>query len=165
MKGGTLALALAFAALGRGPAHAESGSAAGGARVWEVNGIRLEASQVERLARDIARQTVVAVERQGGLALRDEQSEALESIYRSVALDTYGEVVRVVNREDLADAEKEAEVKRLVIAGQERSTGQVAEVLDPEQYATYRVWEQKQIESFRQRGLWGSDRHGRRRRR
>jgi hypothetical protein len=162
MTGRTLALAVALAALGRAPAHAES---AEDTRVWEVNGIRLEASQVERLASDIARQTLVAVERLDGLGLRGEQGEALESIYRTVALDTYDEVVRVVNREDLADAEKEAEVKRLVIAGQERSTLQVAGVLDPEQYATYRVWEQKQIESFRQRGLWRSDRHGRRRRR
>ena len=59
------------------------------ARVWEVNGVRLEASQVERLASDIARQTVAAVERQPGLDLRPEQSSALESIYHRVALDTY----------------------------------------------------------------------------
>lgn len=153
--GRALGVALALAA----PVHAQ------GARVWEVNGIRLEASQVERLASDIARQTLVAVERQDGMGLRDEQSAALESIYRSVALDTYDEVVRVVNRDDLAEAEKEAEVKRLVIAGQERSTRQVAAVLDPEQYATYRLWEERQVESFRRRGLWGSDRQGRRRRR
>jgi hypothetical protein len=70
-----------------------------------------------------------------------------------------------VNREDLADAAKEAEVKRLVIAGQERSTTRVAEVLDAQQYATYRAWEQQQVESFRQRGLWSSERRGRRGRR
>ena len=46
-----------LAPVGREP-HAQA------ARVWEVNGIRLEASQVERLAGDIARQTVAAVERQ-----------------------------------------------------------------------------------------------------
>jgi hypothetical protein len=154
-----MALLLALAALGGRPAHAQP------ARVWEVNGIRLEEAQVERLATDIARQTVVAVERIDGLALRQEQGEALESIYRAVALDTYDRVVRVVNREGLADAAKEAEVKRLVIAGQERSTARVAEVLDAAQYATYRAWEERQVEAFRQRGLWSSERRGRRGRR
>jgi hypothetical protein len=74
-------------------------------------------------------------------------------------------VVRVVNREDLADADKETEVKRLVIAGQEHSSVRVAEVLDAGQYATYRVWEERQVESFRQRGLWSRERRGRRGRR
>jgi hypothetical protein len=156
------ALALALAALGRGPAHAQNVPAA---RVWEVNGIRLEPAQVERLASDIARQTLVAVERLDGLALRPDQGRALETIYRAVALDTYDQVVRVVNRADLADAVKEAEVKRLVIAGQERSSERVAEVLDATQYATYRAWEQKQVEAFRERGLWSSGRRGRRGRR
>ena len=132
------------------------------ARVWEVNGVRLEASQVERLAGDIARQTVAAVERQPGLALRPEQASALESVYHSVALDTYDQVVGVVNQDGLDDAAKEAEVKRLVIAGQERSSGRVAEILDPAQYETYRAWEQKQVESFRQRGLWSGGRRARR---
>ena len=135
---------------------------AAGSRVWEVNGVRLEASQVERLAADIARQTVAAVERQPGLALRPEQADSLESVYRGVALDTYDRVVAVVNESDLDDAAKEAEVKRLVIAGQERSSGRVAEILDPSQYETYRAWEQKQVESFRQRGLWSSGRRARR---
>jgi uncharacterized membrane protein affecting hemolysin expression len=143
-------LLLLLAVLGRGPAFAQA------ARVWEVNGIRLEAAQVERLASDIAEQTVVAVGRLAGLALRAEQSQALESIYHAVALDTYDEVVRVVNREDLAEAAKEAEVKRLVIEGQEHSSARVAEVLDAGQYAAYRAWEQKQVEAFRQRGLWSS---------
>jgi hypothetical protein len=132
------------------------------ARVWEVNGVRLEASQVERLAGDIARQTVAAVERQPGLALRPEQAGALESVYHSVALDTYDRVVAVVNQDGVDDAAKEAEVKRLVIAGQERSSGRVAEILDPAQYETYRAWEQKQVESFRQRGLWSGGRRARR---
>lgn len=153
------AVLLALAALGRAPAHAQS------ARVWEVNGIRLEAPQVERLASDIARQTRVAVERLDGLALRPEQGPALESIYHAVALDTYAEVVRVVNRDDLTDATKEAEVKRLVIAGQERSTTQVAEVLDAEQYTTYHAWEQRQVAAFRERGLWSGGGRGRRGRR
>jgi tRNA U34 5-carboxymethylaminomethyl modifying GTPase MnmE/TrmE len=159
VTGRSLALLLALAALGGGPAYAQA------ARVWEVNGIRLEEAQVERLATDIARQTVVAVERLDDLELRPEQSEALEAIYRTVALDTYDQVVRVVNREDLVDADKEAEVKRLVIAGQEHSSTRVADVLDAGQYATYRVWEEKQVESFRQRGLWSRERRGRRGRR
>ena len=140
---------------------APAGSAAQ-ARVWEVNGVRLEASQVERLASDIARQTVAAVERQPGLALRPEQASALESVYHGVALDTYDRVVDVVNQDGLEDAAKEAEVKRLVIAGQERSSARVAEILDPAQYETYRAWEQKQVESFRQRGLWSGGRRARR---
>jgi hypothetical protein len=132
------------------------------ARVWEVNGVRLEASQVERLARDIASQTVAAVERQPGLALSPEQAATLESIYHGVALDTYDDVVAVVNRSDLDDAAKEAEVKRLVLAGQERSSARVAGVLAPAQYETYRAWEQKQVEAFRQRGLWSGGRRTRR---
>jgi hypothetical protein len=159
VTGRDVALLLALAALGGGPAHAQA------ARVWEVNGIRLEAAQVERLATDIARQTVVAVERLDGLALRGEQGRALESIYHAVALDTYDRVVRVVNRADLADAAKETEVKRLVIAGQEHSSVRVAEVLDAGQYATYRAWEEKQVEAFRSRGLWSGERRGRRGRR
>jgi Spy/CpxP family protein refolding chaperone len=135
------------------------------ARVWEVNGIRLESSQVERLASDIARQTVAAVERQPGLALQPEQAGALEAIYYAEALDTYDQVVAVVNRSQLDDAAKEAEVKRLVIAGQERSSERVAQVLAPAQYATYRAWEQKQLAAFEQRGLWSGGRRGRRNRR
>jgi hypothetical protein len=41
----------------------------------------------------------------------------------------------------------------------------VAEVLDPVQYATYRAWEQQQVEAFRERGLWSSGRRARRGRR
>ncbi len=137
-------------------------ASAGQARVWEVNGVRLEASQVERLASDIARQTVAAVERQPGVALRADQARALEVVYHSVALDTYDRVVAVVNQDGLDDAAKETEVKRLVMAGQERSSGRVAEILDPAQYAAYRAWEEKQVEAFRQRGLWSSGRRGRR---
>lgn len=150
-------IALCLAALHAAPAAGERD------RVWEVNGIRLEPSQVERLARDIATQTVVAVERLDGLALRDGQGAALEAIYRDVALDTYDQVVAVVNRSDLDDAAKEAEVKRLVIAGQERSTLRVAEILDAEQYVAYRSWEERQVAAFRERGLWSSTRRRRRR--
>ena len=158
MRGRALAL-LTLASL------AAAGAGAQTARVWEVNGIRLEASQVERLASDIARQTVTAVERQPGLALTALQASALERIYHAEALDTYDEVVAVVNRGDLDDTAKEAEVKRLVLAGQEQSSGQVATVLDPVQYETYRAWEQQQVESFKQRGLWSNGRRARRARR
>lgn len=148
-------------ALGLGLAVAVA-AAAGEPRVWEVNGVRLEASQVERLASDIARQTVRAVERVDGIELEDGQAARLESIYRDVALDVYGEAVQVVNREDLGDAEKEERVKQLVLDGQDRSTARVAEVLDDAQYAAYRSWETRQVEAFRRRGLWS--RGGRRRR-
>jgi hypothetical protein len=70
-----------------------------------------------------------------------------------------------VNRNDVDDAAKEAEVKRLVIAGQERSTIRVAEVLDPGQYAAYRTWEEKQVKAFQERGLWSGGRRARRGRR
>jgi hypothetical protein len=135
------------------------------ARVWEVNGVRLEAAQVERLASDIARQTVAAVERQPGIGLRPEQAGTLAGIYHTVALDTYDRVVAVVNQSDLDDVAKEAEVKRLVIAGQQRSSARVAEVLDAAQYAAYRAWEERQVAAFRERGLWSSSRRTRRGRR
>jgi hypothetical protein len=131
-------------------------------RVWEVNGVRLEAGQVERLATDIARQTVAAVERQPGIGLRPDQESALGRIYHTVALDTYDRVVAVVNRSELDDAAKEVEVKRLVIAGQEQSSARVAEVLDAVQYRTYRAWEEKQVRAFRERGLWSGARRTRR---
>ena len=124
--------------------------------------MRLEAGQVERLASDIARQTVAAVERQPGRPASRAAASALEGIYHAVALDTYDRVVAVVNRSELDDAAKEAEVKRLVIAGQERSSAQVAEVLDAAQYARYRAWEEKQVKAFRERGLWSGGRRGRR---
>jgi hypothetical protein len=159
VSGRVLLLGLALAALDPGPAAAET------ARVWEVNGIRLEPAQVERLASDIASQTVRAVGRLEGLALREEQSDALEGAYREVALDTYDQVVAVVNRDDLSDAAKETEVKRLVIEGQERSSLRVGEILDGAQYATYRAWEERQVDAFRERGLWSSGRRTRRGRR
>ena len=36
------------------------------------------------------------------------------------------------------------------------------EILDAAQYETYRTWEQKQVESFRQRGLWSGGQRARR---
>lgn len=131
---------------------------AGAGRTWEVNGIRLEAAQVERLADDIARQTVAAVRKLEGIALRDDQALALEAIYREVALDVYDRAVRVVARDDLADPTKEKRVRDLVLEGQERSTRRVARVLDTDQYERYHRWEEKQVAAFRARGLWSSGR-------
>jgi hypothetical protein len=126
-----------------------------------VNGLRLEAAQVERLAGDIARQTVAAVRRVDGLALRDGQEGALEAVYRDVALEVYDRAVAVVNRTDLTDAAKEEEVKTLVLNGQKRSTAYVKRILDPDQYEAYRAWEDRQVEAFRARGLWSGTTRGR----
>jgi hypothetical protein len=133
-------------------------------RVWEVNGVRLEAAQVERLAGDIARQTVAAVQRLPEVALRPEQAPALEAVYRETALDVYGDVVDVVNRTDLSDAQKEALVKERVLAGQDRSSARIARLLSTDQYAAYRAWEARQIAAFRERGLWSQGRSRRRHR-
>lgn len=148
-----VAALLGLVLLGAGSSQASRG--------FEVNGIRLEAAQVDRLASDIARETVAAVRRIEGLALDEAQGERLEGIYREVALGVYDAAVQVVGRADLDDAEKERRVKDLVLEGQQRSTVQVSRVLDPAQYALYRVWEERQVEAFRRRGLWSS---GRRRR-
>lgn len=134
-------------------------------RVWEINGIRLEEDQVERLASDIARSTVLAVERLEGMAVHEHQVPELEKIYHDVALGVYGDCIDIVNRTDLKDGEKESLVTLRVIAGQERSTLLVERVLDPGQYETYRAWEIHQVEAFRKRGLWSrSNRRARRRR-
>lgn len=147
-----LALALALGApAAADPAH----------RVWEVNGIRLEADQVERLSSDVARQTVEAVRRVDGLALRDGQDRALEHVYRETALEVYDQAIAVVNRDDLGDPEKEQQVKELVLNGQKRSTAYVKRILAPEQYDLYRAWEDKQVEAFERRGLWSGSSRGR----
>jgi len=130
-------------------------------RVWEVNGIRLEAAQVDRLAGDIARQTVEAVRRVDGVALRDGQDGELLAVYRDVALEVYDRAVAVVNRTDLTDAAKEEQVKTLVLNGQKRSTAYVKRILDPAQYEVYRAWEDRQVEAFRARGLWSGSARGR----
>lgn len=130
-------------------------------RTWEVNGIRLEEAQIERLADDIARQTVEATRRLEGVRLSDAQAVQLEAIYRSVALDVYDEAVEVAGRTDVDDETKERQIIALVLAGQERSTEQVAQVLEPDQYAVYRRWEERQVEAFRQRGLWSKSRRRR----
>jgi len=131
-------------------------------RVWEVNGIRLEAAQVERLSGDIARQTVEAVRRVDGLTLRDGQDRALEQVYLDTALDVYDRAVAIVNRSDLGDAAKEQQVKELVLNGQRRSTAYVKKILAPEQYDVYSAWEARQIEAFERRGLWSGSSRGRR---
>jgi hypothetical protein len=141
---------------------ASTQAAADPARVWEVNGVRLEAQQVERLASDVARQTVEAVRRVEGLSLEDGQDRALERVYRETALEVYDGAVGVVNRDDLPDAEKEQQVKRLVLNGQKRSTAYVQKILAPPQYEVYRAWEERQIEAFERRGLWSASSRGRR---
>ncbi len=141
--------------------HVGTAASAEGRRVWEVNGIRLEEGEVERLAHDIARQTVVAVERVEGVELRSPQPELLEDIYYEVALKVYGSAVDIVTRDGIGDDVKEERVKRLVLAGQERSTVRVSEVLDAAQYSAYRAWEKRQVEAFRRRGLWSSRRRAR----
>jgi hypothetical protein len=133
------------------------------ARTWEINGIRLEPGQVERLADDIAERTVAAVEAGvADLALHDGQRQEMRAIYREVALDVYGEVVREVARSDLGDAEKEARVRELVLAGQRRSHQRLESVLDARQMTLYAAWEDKQVAAFQNRRL---DRGPRRRRR
>lgn len=149
---------LALAILAAGGAAADPAAP----RVWEVNGIRLEAAQVERLSSDIARQTVEAVRRVDGLTLRDGQDRALEHVYLDTALEVYDRAVAIVNRSDLGDAAKERQVKELVLNGQRRSTAYVKKILAPEQYDVYSAWEARQIEAFERRGLWSGSSRGRR---
>ena len=121
-------------------------------RVWEIDGVRLEPAQVERLADDMAGRTVRAVqEKIPGIALREGQSEAMRAIYRRVALDVFAEVVREVARTDRSDAEKEARAHELVLAGQGRSHAALVSVLDAQQLALYTAWEDRQVEAFKSR--------------
>jgi hypothetical protein len=122
------------------------------ARVWEINGIRLEAAQVDRLADDMAARTVVAVqEKVPGIALDDGQAERMRGVYRSVALDVFAQVVKEVARTDQSDAEKEARVRELVLAGQSRSHGELVPILDSRQLGLYAAWEERQVEAFKGR--------------
>jgi hypothetical protein len=126
--------------------------AAAAPRVWEINGIRLEPAQVERLADDMAGRTVVAVqEKVPELALRDGQAERMRGVYRSVALDVFAEVVSEVARADRTDSEKEARVRELVLAGQSRSHAELVSVLVERQLALYSAWEERQVEAFKSR--------------
>ncbi|MBW2281918.1 MAG: hypothetical protein JRG76_20290 [Deltaproteobacteria bacterium] len=137
------------------PAHA--------GRVWEVNGIRLEGEQVERLAADLADRTVVAVE-QGvpDIGLRDEQRARMREIYLESALDVYERVVQVIGRDDLDDDAKQSRVRELVLEGQRSSHAKLEPVLDERQFRLYSAWETAQVESFQSRRL---DARRRRRRR
>ncbi len=121
-------------------------------RVWEINGIRLEPAQVERLADDMATRTVSAVqEKIPDIALRDGQAEQMRAVYRSVALDVFAEVVKEVERTDQTDAEKETRVRELVLAGQTRSHDSLEAILDPRQMELYASWESRQVEAFKSR--------------
>jgi len=144
------ALVLSLLVLGARLASAQA--PADGARVWEINGIRLEPAQVERLADDMAGRTVSAVqEKIPELALRDGQAERMRGVYRGVALDVFAEVVSEVARGDRTDAEKEARVRELVLAGQSRSHTELGSVLDARQLGVYTTWEERQIEAFKSR--------------
>jgi len=132
------------------------------ARSWEVNGIRLEPGQVERLAADMAKRTLEAVEtRVAGIALVDGQRERMLEIYRSVSLDVYGRVVDVVGRDDLDDPSKETQVRELVLEGQRESHERLEKVLDARQLELYSAWESQQVDAFKSK-RW--DRRRRRRR-
>ena len=129
-------------------------------RTWEVNGIRLEPGQVERLASDMATRTVEAVERNvAGIGLADAQRATMLEIYRSVSLVVYDRVVEAVGREDQDDGAKEARVRELVLEGQRESHEQLAKVLDARQLELYSAWEARQVDAFKSR-RW----EGRRRR-
>jgi hypothetical protein len=147
---GLLSLALVLAL----SARADDAPPAAAPRVWEIDGVRLEPSQVERLAEDMAGRTVSAVETKvPGLELRDGQAEAMRAVYRGVALDVFAEVVKEVGREDVSDAGKEVRVRELVLAGQKRSHAELERVLDARQLALYSAWEERQVAAFQSRRL------------
>jgi hypothetical protein len=163
---------LATLALTAGMARAEEPSTAadstlpsgsGAADAWEVNGIRLERAQVDRLADDMAQRTVTAVDRKvAGIDLADSQRARMLDIYRNVAIDVFDQVVDVIERSDLDEARKDEEVRRLVLAGQERSHTALQDVLDARQLELYSQGERQQIDAYKRR-RW--NRGGRRRRR
>jgi len=131
-------------------------------RAWEVNGIRLEPGQVERLASDMASRTVEAVEKNvAGIALASAQREKMLEIYRSISLDVYDRVVDVVGRDDLDDAAKEAQVRELVLEGQRASHARLEGVLDARQLELYSAWETRQVEAFKSRRWDRKNRRGR----
>ena len=137
----------------RRPAHAQA------ARVWEVNGIRLEAAQVERLATrhraPDGRRGRAPVD---GLALRAGAGRARSSPSTARSRSTPTTAwSRVVNRERPRRRREGGRGEAARDRGQERSSARVAEVLDPAQYENYRAWEERQVEAFRQRGLWSGE--------
>jgi biopolymer transport protein ExbB/TolQ len=132
-------------------------------RVWEVNGIRLESGQVERLADDMATRTVEAVEESvEGIDLRDDQRQRMHEIYREISLDVYEKVVELIERDDLSDDAKEESVRALALEGQQRSQELLRAVLDEAQMDLYSKWADSQVEAFQSRRL---DSRRRRRRR
>lgn len=132
-------------------------------RVWEVNGIRLESGQVERLADDMAARTVEAVEESvEGIELRDDQRQRMHEIYREISLDVYEKVVELIERDDLSDDAKEERVRALALEGQQRSQELLRAVLDEAQMDLYSKWADRQVEAFQSRRL---DSRRRRRRR
>jgi hypothetical protein len=163
LAGLALAGAVARAEEPSSPAATALPSGSGSSDGWEVNGIRLERAQVDRLADDMAGRTVAAVDRKvAGIELAESQRTRMLEIYRSVALDVFDQVVNVIEREDLSDARKDEEVRRLVLAGQERSHAALQDVLEARQMELYSQWERQQVEAYKSR-RW--DRGGRRRRR
>ncbi|MEX2207144.1 MAG: hypothetical protein WEF50_13025 [Myxococcota bacterium] len=145
-----IALGLSVFALAARVAFAQAPAQA--TRVWEINGIRLEPAQVERLADDMAARTVSGVRKKiPEIALRDGQAEQMRAVYRNVALDVFAEVVTEVARADQTDAQKETRVRELVLAGQSRSHAELASVLDANQLALYSAWEDRQVEAFKNR--------------
>jgi len=138
-------LAIGLAALAPGGASAQ-----GDGELWEVNGVRLEAEQVERLAADLATRTVRAVETGvPDLALSDTQRTSVEAIYRSVALDVYRRIVADLEQADLDERAREERARALALEGQQRSHEQLVPVLDERQLALYSAWEARQIEAFK----------------
>jgi hypothetical protein len=153
LTGVCLGIALAL------PAHTRADEG----RVWEIDGVRLERAQVARLADDMATRTLQAVRQKvEGIDLRSEQEQQMLAIYRGVALEVFAAVVSAVERGDLADDAKDAEIRRLVIEGQQRSHAQLEKVFDERQLALYSAWEAKQVDAYQNR-RW--DRRGRRERR
>jgi hypothetical protein len=121
---------------------------------WEVNGIRLEPAQVERLADDLAARTVDSVVANvARLELTPPQRERMHAIYRETALDVYGRVIPVVKDRALDPEAKRARVRELVLEGQRRSHAELAAVLDARQLEAYSAWERVQVDAFRSRRL------------
>ncbi len=123
-------------------------------RTWEINGVRLESGQVERLADDLAERTVESVDRNiEDLRLGSGQRKEMREIYRAVALDVYAEVIEVIEREDLDEDARREQVRELALAGQRRSSARLESVLDARQMELYSAWAADQVTSFESRRL------------
>jgi len=129
---------------------------------WEVNGIRLEAAQVERLADDLAGRTLDAVMANvADLELAPPQRERMRAIYRTTALDVYGRAIPVIQDASLTEEAKRERVRELALEGQRKSHEELASVLDARQLAAYSEWEDAQVAAFRSRRLDGRRRGSR----